>query len=285
MKEAIKEPKENEVEKEKVSKKKKIIIIVTIIFLAIITVIYVILAIIYNKNNGQIDNKEVEYLKSLYGDISINIESVKNDTKTYHICSKKAPFCTNIKYNEKTKNWHYPQGEGFAYAITFLDQAINVLEENNITYYTYVDNNIPNNASNSFILVIKKEDEQALINTIIRINNNDLIKLLCPSNRDSKCTGEFEINIFNSEDYNLIVKKHSKHYGIKNYFELYDILLKNDKVVYGNERGKNIERHNINENMFNCHDEDCTKCKHIAYRYVIGNHNHIGNTIIIEGIN
>lgn len=285
MKEVIEEPKENEVEKEKVSKKKKIIIIVAIVFFSIITVIYVILAIIYNKNNGQIDDKEVEYLKSLYGDLSINIEIVKNDTKTYRLCSKKTPFCTTAKYNKKTKKWHYPQGQGFAYAITFMDQSIDVLEENNIAYYTYVDNNISHDISHNFMLVIKKEDEQNLINAIMRINNNDLIGSLCPSNRESKCTGEFEINIFNNEDYDLITKKHSKHYGVKNYFELYSILLKNDKVVYGNERGKNIERHNINENMFSCHDEDCIKCKHIAYRYVIGNHNHAGNTIIIEGIN
>ena len=32
-------------------------------------------------------------------------------------------------------------------------------------------------------------------------------------------------------------------------------------------------------------DEDCIKHKHIAYRYVIGNHNYAGNTIIVEGIN
>lgn len=278
-----KETKEENVEEiKKTSKKKKIIIIISIIFFLIVVAIYIILAIIYNKNNGTVASKDIEYLKSLYGEVGVTLTVKKNNTKNYHICSKKTIFCTDAQYNEKTKQWHYPQGEGVAYSITFLDQFINTLKDNNISYYTYIDNN---NISNNYILVIKKENEQNLINAIMTINNSDLIKSLCQYNRDSKCTGTFEINIFNSEDYDFIVKKHSKQYGINNYFDLYDILLKNDKTVYGESKGENIERNNINEKMFSCQDEDCIKHKHIAYRYVIGNHNYAGNTIIVEGIN
>lgn len=265
------------------SKKKKIIIIS--IFLILIIAAVTLVIIICSRNNEESKDENIKYLIDKYGNINTNILSKKGNKITYRLCSKITPFCTIINYDKKNKKWHYPKGEGFTYTITFMDQVINELESNNIVYYTYVDNLSPHDISNNFILIIKKEKQESLVNAITKIDNNNLIPLLCPNSNDDNCTGKFEINIFNSEDFDTIIKKKSKHYGIKDYTELYQILQKNDNSNYGNKVGNNIERHNINYDMFNCNDEYCINSKHIAYRYVIGNHNYAQNTIIIEGIN
>ena len=277
--------------KKKISIRKLLIIIGSII-LAIVILFFVFRSsIIISKKDLTMNDENVNYLTSKYGEnIDVSFVSKKSNKKyniwEYNVCSKTTEFCVRAKYDDGYKEWTFNDGEGFMYALLFLDQAIDILNKNNISYKTYGNNKSPFDMASRFILVIKKDDDGSLINAIKEMDNSSLISSLCTYNADSssKCTGEIEIDIFNSDDYDMIVKKANNNYGISGYYELYKILLDNDSNKFDSRLGKNIERHPIGDNMFTCVNDDCGTYKHLTYRYVIGDHNQFKNTIIIEGL-
>lgn len=277
--------------KTKVNIRKLLVIIVSIILVLVFLFFVFRSSIIVSKKDLTANDENVNYLTSKYGDnIDVIFMAKKNKKKynvwEYNVCSKITKFCVKAKYDDKFKDWTFNNGEGFMYALLFLDQAIEILNKNNIDYKTYGNNKTVFDTINKFILVIKKEDDGTLINAIKEMNESNYINMLCSYNTDSsnKCTGEIEIDIFNSADYDIVTKKESSNYGVSGYYDLYKILLENDNNKYDSKLGNNIERHPIGDNMFTCLDDKCSTYKHLAYRYVIGDHNQFKNTIIIEGL-
>ena len=277
--------------KKKISVRKLLIIIGSVI-LGLVAFYFIFRgSIIVSKNDLTINDENINYLTSKYGsDINISFVSKKNKKKyniwQYDVCSKVTEFCIRAKYDDKKKEWTFNNGEGFMYALLLLDQAVDILNRNNISYRTYGNNKTPFDMASRFILVIKKEDDGALINAIKEINGSGYINNLCTYTHDSSndCTGEIEIDIFNSEDFDVVTEKAGSNYGISGYYALYKIILEDDENKFDSRLGTNIERHEIGDNMFNCINDDCGTYKHLTYRYVIGDHNQYKNTIIIEGL-
>lgn len=265
----------------KKKKKKKLIIIISLIICLLVIGFYIKPFLLITKKNRQINSENINYLKAKYGD-TVNISFIsKKKTWKYHICSKITPYCTEVRY--QNKKWKYPQGEGFVYTLLFMDEAIQILKENNIEYKTYANNKNTLVLPDNFILVIKKDNNSNLINAIKKINNSNLIDSLCVNSKD-KCTGKFEINIFNASEYDYITSEIKKDYDVIGYEAFYKILYDKEENRFGKRLGENVIRHNINDDMFTCNISLCDDYKYLAYRYVIGNHNQVGNTMIIEGI-
>ena len=277
--------------KKKINVFKLLIIIGSVILTLAILFLIFKSSIIVSKNDLTMNDENVNYLTSKYGEnVDISFVSKKKKKKysiwEYNVCSKTTGFCVKAKYSDKHKDWTFINGEGFMYALLFLDQSIDILNKNNISYKTYGNNKTPFDMADRFILVLKKDDDGALINAIKEMDGSSFINSLCTYNTDSStdCTGEIEIDIFNNEDYDLITKEVSNSYGISGYRDLYKVILEHDENKYDSKLGTNIERHPIGDNMFTCVNDDCTTYKHLAYRYVIGDHNQFKNTIIIEGL-
>ena len=273
----------------KKNKKLLFIIIISVVVMILFIVLFMIFGPKYLVSNkdSHVNDENIKFLVDTYGnDVKVTfLDKKKNKNNyiwTYRICGNKSLYCAEIKYDDKGKDWIYPKGETFINTLIFMEQSTSILDKNNISYKEYTDNKVKYDMPNTFILVIKKDNTNTLVDAIREIDNNNLIDKLC---FDDTCTGKFEISIFNSNDYDIITKKLSKSYGVNSYEDLYAVLYKNDKVVYGKKLGENIERHSIDNNMFNCTSDDCNSYKHLAYRYVIGNHNHVNNTMIVEGIN
>ena len=265
----------------KKKKKKKLIIIISLLIFLVIVVIYIKPFFLITKKNRQNNMENLTYLKSKFGDsVDIRFYSKKRIWK-YRICSKTTTFCAEARY--KNKKWHYPQGEGFIYTVLFMDEATSILSDNNIEYKTYANNKNILTLPTNFILIIKKDDENKLINAIKQINRSNLIDSLCVNSKE-KCNGKFEINIFNNEDYDLITSTLEKSYDVAGYEDFYQILYDKEENRFGKRLGENVVRHGINDDMFTCNDPLCNNYKHLAYRYVVGNHNYVGNTMIVEGI-
>jgi len=277
--EEISEEIDEEVLKKK--KKKKLIIFISLIVFLVIFGFYAKPFLLITKKDKKTNDENINYLKSKYGDnVNINFISKKKVWK-YHVCSKITPYCTEVRY--KNNKWQYPYGEGFVYTLLFMDEAVQIFKENNIEYKAYGNNKNTLVLPDNFILVIKKDSTNNLINAIKRINNSSLISLLCVNSKD-KCTGRFEINIFNTNEYDYIINKIKNDYDVSGYEDFYQILYDKEENRFGKRLGENVMRHNINDDMFICNDPSCNNYKYLAYRYVIGNHNQVGNTIIIEGI-
>lgn len=271
-------------ENKKKAKKNKIIMLVLGILFIIIGALMVASSLLFSKKDKTGNDKNIDYLVKTYGEnVTVSFLNKKKDTYTYKICSKKTPFCVAAKYNEKKDKWSYPNKESAVNVLLFTDYTVSVLDSSSIEYKTYVDTTVSHDIPNNLVIVIKKENEGALINAITTINNSNLIDKVCGD--DGNCNANYHIAIFNKDDYEVITGAINEHTGIKSYTDLYEILFRHDDETYGTRLGENIERHNIGGNMFSCSDEDCIKHKHIAYRYVPGNHNHVGSTIIVEGIN
>ena len=282
-KEEIKEEVNEETYEEtlKRKKKKKYIIIISLVIFLIIVGIYIKPFFLFGKKNHQINNENLNYLKDKYGDnVNIRFISKKKDWK-YQICSKTTPYCVEVKY--RNKKWKYPQGEGFVYTLLFMDEAVKILSDNDIEYKTYGNNKNILTLPDNLILVIKKDDDRKLIDAIRQINNSRLIDSLCV-NSNEKCTGRFEINIFNSNEYDLITSEIKRNYDIVGYEDFYKVLYDKEENRFGKRLGENIVRHGINNDMFACDISLCNDYKYLAYRYVIGNHNYVSNTMIVEGI-
>ena len=262
-------------------KKKKLIIIISLIIFLVILAFYAKPFLLITKKDKQINNENINYLKSKYGD-NVNISFIsKKKTWKYHICSKITPYCVEVRY--QNKKWKYPHGEGFVYTLLFMDEAVQILKDNDIKYKTYTNNKNTLVLPDNLILIIKKDDTNNLINAIKRINNSNLINSLCVNSKD-KCTGRFEINIFNASEYDYITSQIKEDYDIVGYEKFYQILYNKEENHFGKRLGENVMRNGINDGMFICNDPSCNNYKYLAYRYVIGNHNQVGNTMIIEGI-
>ena len=265
----------------KKKKKKKLIIIISLIIFLIIVIIYISPFFLITKKNRQINEENLTYLKDKYGD-SVNIRFIsKKKIWKYRICSKTTPYCTEIKY--KKKKWKYPYGEGFIYTLLFMDEAAKILTDNDIEYKTYGNNENILKLPDNLILLIKKDDNGKLISAIKQINSSHLIDSLCVNSKE-KCTGKFEINIFNASEYELITSLLKKSYDIKGYEDFYQALYDKEENRFGKRLGENVVRNGINDSMFECNDASCNNYKYLVYRYVIGNHNYVGNTMIVEGI-
>lgn len=280
-----------EEEKKKINIFKLCLIIGSVILVLIILFFIFRSSIIISKGDLTMNDENVNYLTSKYGEnIDVSFVSKKSKKKDniweYNVCSKTTEFCVRAKYDDGYKEWTINNGEGFMYALLFLDQAIDILNKNNVSYKTYGNNKSPFDMASRFILVIKKDDDSSLINAIKEMDSINLISSLCTYNTDSssKCTGEIEIDIFNSDDFDMIAKNANNNYGVSGYYDLYKILLESDENKFDSRLGKNIERHPIGDNMFTCVNDDCGTYKHLTYRYVIGDHNQFKNTIIIEGL-
>ncbi len=272
-----------EIDEETLKKKKKrrLIILICLAILLLGIGFYISPFFLITGKNRQINNENINYLKDKFGDsVKISFVSKKKLWK-YHICSQTTPYCAEVKYYNK--KWTYPYGEGFIYTLLFMDQATNILKNNNIEYKEYANNENTLKLPSNLILIIKKDDTSKLVNAIREINNSNLINSLCV-NQDDKCSGTFEINIFNSSEYDLIINKYKDYYGISGYKDFYQVIYESDENRFGKTLGNNIVRHNIGDGMFNCDIQECNNYKHIAYRYVIGNHNIIGNSIVLEGM-
>lgn len=262
-------------------KRKKLIIIISLIVFLIVIGLYIKPFFLITKKDRQINNENLNYLESKYGD-SVNISFIsKKKVWKYHICSKMTPYCVEVRY--QNKKWKYPQGEGFVYTLLFMDEIVVVLNDNNIEYKTYGNNKNTLALPDNLILVIKKDNTDNLIRVIKKINNSSLINSLCVNSRD-KCSGRFEINIFNANEYDLITNEIKETYDVSGYERFYQVLYDKEKNRFGKRLGENVVRHNINDDMFTCNIDLCNKYKYLAYRYVIGNHNYVDNTMIIEGI-
>lgn len=272
-------------ENKKKKKKAKLFLIIFGLLFFLIGIMYIISSLLFSKKDKIDNDKNIEYLTNTYGDnVKISFLNKRKNIYSYSICSKKTIYCVQVKYNELNNNWEYPNGESFVSAFLFMDQLVNILDKYNIDYKAFTDANTSHDIPNNFVLAIKKDDEASLINAIKSINDSNLIDNICGKDGDS-CNANYHITIFNKDDYDIIVNKVKKQSIIKSYSDLYEILLKNDEVIYSSRLGENIERHSIDDNMFSCTDSDCNRHKHITYRYVPGNHNHVGSTIIVEGIN
>ena len=265
----------------KKKKKKKRIIIVSLIIFLIIVGIYIKPFFLFSKKNRSINKENLNYLKEKYGD-SVNIRFIsKRKVWKYQVCSKITPYCAEIRY--KNKKWKYPEGEGFIYTILFMDETVNILKNNNIEYKTYGNNKNILTLPDNLILVIKKDNTGDLIDAIKRINRSNYIDSLCVNSKE-KCTGKFEINIFNAKEYDVITDAIKKEYDVTGYEDFYKVLYDKEENRFGKRLGENVVRNGINDYMFSCNDSTCNNYKYLAYRYVIGNHNHVGNTMIVEGI-
>ena len=262
-------------------KKKNLIIIISLIVFLILIGFYIKPFLLITKKDRQINNENINYLESKYGN-SVNISFIsKKKVWKYHICSKITSYCVEVRY--QNKKWQFPQGEGFVYTLLFMDEAVQILKENNIEYKAYSNNKNTLVLPDNLILVIRKENTNNLISAIKKINNSSLINSLCVNSKD-KCTGKFEINIFNDSEYDYITNQIKENYDVSGYERFYQILYDKEENRFGKRLGENVVRHSINDDMFTCNDSSCNNYKYLAYRYVIGNHNQVGNTIIIEGI-
>lgn len=265
-------------------KRKKRIIIILLLLIVVAIIVYIFPFFLITKKDKHLNNHNITYLNDKYGDnLKINF-IVKRKKWKYKICSKETNFCANAFYDKKNNDWEYPNGEGFVYTVIFMDEIVGILDNDNIEYKTYTNNENTLTDPDKFILIIKKNDNySSLVSAIKEINRSKTINLLC-TNSDNKCNGQFEINIFNEKDYDLITNTLTKEYNVKGYEDFYKVLYDSDEFKFGKRLGQNIIRHNIDDGMFNCSDNECNSYKHLVYRYVIGNHNHVGNTIVIEGI-
>ncbi len=271
---------ENEVKKP--LNKKRLLLIILILVILILSGIYMYPFLLFGSNNKKRNDDNIKYLLDRYDNkLTVSFVSRKKKVWTYEVCAKNSSFCGEIKYK---KNWIYPLGEGFIYTLIFMDNAVDTLRRNNIEYTTYTNNKSVFTRPNNLILVIKKDNAASLVNAIKEINNDKVIGSLCSKIDDNKCTGRFEINIFNKDDYELITSSIKKSYGIDSYYKFYEILYEKEENRFGTRLGNNVVRHNIDNNMFSCNIPECNNYKYLAYRYVIGNHNMVNNTIIIEGI-
>ncbi len=271
-------------EDNKKKKKKTIkIIIIGIVIFIIIGILMTLPNMLFSKDDIAKKNENIDYLVKNYGnDVSIYFLKKRKGLFNYRICSKKTVFCTIVKYNEKKKKWMYPNGESQVNTILFMDQIVEILDNNGIKYVTYSDATVLHDIPNNYVLAVEKDDVLALTRAIISINESGLISSVCSN---EECNANYSISIFNKADYEIITSKVKQTDSIKNYADLYEILYKNDDAPYASRLGDNIERHNVGDGMFNCNDEDCNNHKHIAYRYVAGSHNYVDSTIIVEGIN
>lgn len=268
----------------KKAKKVKIVTLVLGILFVVIGALMIASSILFSKKDKKENDKNIDYLVKTYGEnVTISFLNKKKQTYLYKICSKKTSFCVPAQYNEKKDKWSYPNKENSVSVLLFIDYAVGILDNNNVEYKTYIDTTISHDIPNNIVLVIKKDNEGALINAISNINGSNLIDKICGD--DGNCNANYHITIFNKADYEIITSTLNGKTAIKSYADLYEVLYNHDDTVYGSRLGKNIERHNIGTNMFSCSDDDCNNHKHIAYRYVAGNHNHVDSTIIVEGIN
>ena len=282
-KDEILEEEIQEVDKEELKKKKKKkIIIIIIVILALVGIgFYIKPFILITKKSRKTNDENISYLQSKYGEnIKISFISKKKAWK-YHICSNVTSYCVEVRY--QNKKWKYPYGEGFIYTLLFMDEAVGILKDNNIEYKTYGNNKNTLELPSNLILVIKKDNQNSLISAIKRINDSSLISSLCV-NSDDKCSGKFEIDIFNASEYDYITSKLKDNYDVLGYETFYQVLYDKVENRFGKKLGENILRHGINDDMFACNISLCSDYEYLAYRYVIGNHNYVGNTIIIEGI-
>ncbi len=269
-----------EIEKKKKRKTRLIVFLILFFTLLVVAIWYTHPFFLIGKKNRLKNDENLKYLVDTYGEtLRISFYTKKKKIWTYHLCSKKTPFCTDIKYNGK--KWSYPKGENFIYTVLFMDEATDILDNNNINYTLYTDNETPLVLPNNFIVVVEKDDTSALINAITSIDQSSLISRLAP---EKKHGGKYEFNIFNKDDYKIITDSIKENYNVSGYEALYKILYDLDKNEFYAKLGNNIQRHYIDYTMFDCTADNCGEYKHIAYRYVIGNHKYVGNTMILEGI-